>query len=119
MRFNIAAGELLPWGWGVAWHQPALHGVVALPIPLNLVAGLIYRAWWVMKRGLAPDQVHSALALGNLREQQIRQVLDARDEDLKVLQSVHVSWRASQAALSAEIEQTDELKRQLAQEKAA
>ena len=48
---------MLPRGFGVAWFHGCQPGCVAMPIPLNLLAGLLRRGWLVLKRGVYRDEV--------------------------------------------------------------
>lgn len=48
---TVRRGELLPRGYGVAWARWYADECVALPIPLNVIAGAAYRTWGWFKRG--------------------------------------------------------------------
>ena len=54
MRFVIDQCDRLPRGWGVAWYRLPLMQMVVLPIPLNLVVGAVWRAYWTLARGFRP-----------------------------------------------------------------
>lgn len=60
MRFVIDEGERLPRGWGVAWFQQARRAAVVLPVPINLVAGVLARLYWGMQRGVRPGRLQRA-----------------------------------------------------------
>lgn len=48
-NLTIYEGETLPRGYGVAWRDLAMDRVVVMPIPLNVVVGLIRRAWEALR----------------------------------------------------------------------
>lgn len=46
---EVLRGERVPRGFGVAWVEYHRDAAVAMPIPLNLVAGAVRAAWLWMK----------------------------------------------------------------------
>ena len=51
LSVEVEDGSILPRGYGVAWHLWEKDACVAMPIPINLFAGMA-RGWWFwLKRG--------------------------------------------------------------------
>ena len=46
---RIAEGDRLMWWQGVAWVDPMRQSAVVLPIPLNLVVGVLRRVWFFLR----------------------------------------------------------------------
>ncbi len=48
-RFQLEEGMAAPWGWGMAWRDYAREFVVIMPIPLNIVMGVVRRVYlWML-----------------------------------------------------------------------
>lgn len=61
---EIADGELLPKGYGVAWYLPDRMVALVLPIPLNKIAGA-FRAWYLeWRRPVENDPIVDAFRKG-------------------------------------------------------
>lgn len=62
----VRAGDLYPRGYGLAWARWQADECVALPIPLNVLAGLARRGWFWFKRGgvALPNDPAEAYAAG-------------------------------------------------------
>ena len=62
---QLAEGEFLPRGYGIAWYLPYSARAYCLPIPLNSIAGA-FRAWWLqLRRPCADDPIANAYADGH------------------------------------------------------
>ena len=51
MRFpsiirEVPEGGEIPRGFGIAWYQPGRPVATVLPVPINLIAGLLRVLWW-------------------------------------------------------------------------
>ena len=57
----IPEGELLPRGYGVAWREPDMDGVVVMPIPLNIITCWVRWAWHWFRHGLQPSAFDRAV----------------------------------------------------------
>lgn len=47
LRFiqRIGQGERAPWGYGVAWLDSRRKAFVTMPVPFNVLAGMLRCAW--------------------------------------------------------------------------
>jgi hypothetical protein len=56
-KHHLMQGDEIPRGYGVAWVSWSSPTATLLPIPFNLVAGMLYRLRWWMKvpRGLVDN----------------------------------------------------------------
>ena len=54
---NAYEGERVPWGWGVAWLDHNRNVWILLPIPLNVVARTLRRAYYTLARCGADDDL--------------------------------------------------------------
>lgn len=52
-RFTVADGYPIPRGWGVAFARFEWRDAVVLPVPLNLIVGVVVAAWWRAKGGVS------------------------------------------------------------------
>lgn len=57
---TVRQGELLPRGYGFAWALWYADQCVALPIPLNVIAGAARAVWLWFKRGGVPLHFRNA-----------------------------------------------------------
>ncbi len=62
---QINEGMMIPNGWGVAWSRPEMRAEVILPIPVNIIAGLIHRWYWCIVRGVSPGLVEQFMTDAN------------------------------------------------------
>ena len=55
-NFTIREGAMIPRWYGVAWHAHNRDATVVMPVPLNIVAGLVRRFWqWLQFGWLKPS----------------------------------------------------------------
>lgn len=57
----IQRGEMLPRGYGVAWREWDRDCVVVMPIPVNVFASWVRRAWHWLKHGVKLSAYDSAV----------------------------------------------------------
>jgi hypothetical protein len=50
--------EMPPW-YGVAWYEFSRDAAVCLPVPLNLVAGLLRSLWAFLRFGYRPTRLNA------------------------------------------------------------
>lgn len=65
MRRVVTEGELLPRGYGAAWHDPTSRRVVCYPIPLHWIAGVARRIYWNLRappRGPVCEELREQIA---------------------------------------------------------
>lgn len=48
---KVSPGEMLPPFYGIAWREIHVDRVVCLPMPFNLLAGLVREVWLFAKHG--------------------------------------------------------------------
>jgi hypothetical protein len=59
---RIDEGSMLPPLYGVAWQDFYRRRAVCLPVPLNVVAGLLRAAWLYMRWGWIPTPMNPRAA---------------------------------------------------------
>ena len=84
-RVLLEMGSRPPRGWGLAWRDLRTGRAVALPIPLNLLAGLVRRIYLSMQAGISPAELDALRSenAARLREvevlrKRIDQILDVK-----------------------------------------
>lgn len=60
-------GDRMPWYMGTAWYLPYSNRVVCMPIPLNLVAGLVRSVWLRARRNEMRDELFNLYRYGHHR----------------------------------------------------
>ncbi len=45
LDLELARGDRIPFGWGIAWAMPNQLAYVVLPMPLHVIAGFVRRVW--------------------------------------------------------------------------
>ena len=61
---QMAEGQRVPWYLGYAWGTLDGGSAVYLPVPLNLVAGWVRRAWHALRCGAGSSVIDRAHANG-------------------------------------------------------
>ena len=63
-NFLIQQNTMLPRGYGVAWRKHDQDCTVVMPIPLNVLASWVRRAWHWLRVGVRPSAIDEAYARG-------------------------------------------------------
>lgn len=67
---HYAAGQRLPHGWGIAWHNYYDNSSTVLPVPLNAIVYWVMRAYYKVRSGIRPHELPALRAeIRELREQ--------------------------------------------------
>lgn len=61
----LEEGNVIPWGYGIAWACPYTRRFYCLPIPLNRIAGCFRSFWLALRRPCEDDPVNQAYVYGH------------------------------------------------------
>ena len=50
-KLQIMHGDLIPWGWGIAYYNYTSTTAIILPIPINWLVGWSREAYFVLAQG--------------------------------------------------------------------
>ena len=51
---SVLEGDMLPWGYGIAWHRWERNAPVIMPIPFNVIAGWVREVYFLLAYKLQP-----------------------------------------------------------------
>ena len=54
-------GEIVPWFMGVAWRDLLTSRQILMPVPINIVAGLVRRGWYALRAYGLHDPISQAM----------------------------------------------------------